>query len=130
MKSRLEELLCKASVAQPPDTLSRSSWLPYLPIVRVLMDERAHSLTAAVEWLVAQGEIAKKDQGMAYRSLRQILARREAKKLRLQARQQNGPPARSRPAPGPQAVAAAPPASTNSAATAAIPATATAAAKP
>lgn len=88
MKSRLEDLMQKASVAQPPDRLARSNWIPYLPIIRILMEERAHSLTAAVDWLVAQGEIPPKSQGMAYRALRQILARREAKQLLQLARVQ------------------------------------------
>ncbi|MES2737208.1 MAG: hypothetical protein V4672_12865 [Verrucomicrobiota bacterium] len=88
MKSRLEDLMQRASVAQPPDQLARSNWIPYLPIIRILMEERAHSLTAAVDWLVAQGEIPTKSQGMAYRALRQILARREAKQLRQLARAQ------------------------------------------
>lgn len=88
MKSRLEDLMQKASVAQPPGQLARSNWIPYLPIIRILMEERAHSLTAAVDWLVAQGEIPPKSQGMAYRALRQILARREAKHLRQLARAQ------------------------------------------
>lgn len=84
MNTRLEDLIQKASVAQPPSTLSRSSWTPYLPIIRILMEERAHTLMAAVEWLVGQGEIPPKRQGMAYRALRQILARRDAKRLRRQ----------------------------------------------
>lgn len=84
MKTRLEDLIQKASVAQPPSTLSRSNWTPYLPIIRILMEERAHTLMAAVEWLVGQGEIPQKRRGMAYRALRQILARRDAKRLRQQ----------------------------------------------
>lgn len=92
MKTRLEDLIQKASVAQPPEQLSRSNWTPYLPIIRILMEERAHTLIAAVEWLVAQGEIPKNEQAKAYRALRQILARREAKKLRQQARLHRPPP--------------------------------------
>ncbi|TDU64076.1 hypothetical protein EI77_04260 [Prosthecobacter fusiformis] len=107
MKTRLEDLIQKASVAQPPDTLSRSSWTPYLPIIRILMEERAHTLMAAVEWLVGQGEIPADRQAMAYRALRQILARREAKKHRQQARLQRQfqvpprPPAAASALPGP-----------------------------
>jgi len=97
MKTRLEDLIQKASVAQPPEQLSRSNWTPYLPIIRILMEERAHSLIAAVEWLVAQGEIPKNEQAKAYRALRQILARREAKKLRQQARLHRPPPPKTTP---------------------------------
>ncbi|MCW0218300.1 MAG: hypothetical protein OJI67_08255 [Prosthecobacter sp.] len=97
MKTRLEDLIQKASVAQPPEQLSRSNWTPYLPIIRILMEERAHSLIAAVEWLVAQGEIPKNEQAKAYRALRQILARREAKKLRQQARLHRPPPPKTPP---------------------------------
>ena len=86
MKSRLEDLLQKASLAQPPETLSRSGWTPYLPIIRVLMEERGYTLVAAVGWLVAQGEIEKSRQSTAYAALSQILARREAKKQRQQIR--------------------------------------------
>lgn len=111
MKTRLQELLQRASVAEPPETLSRSTWTPYLPIIRVLMEERSYTLTAAVEWLVVQGEIEKPRQGLAYRALRQLLARREAKKQRQQIRLQRQfhalvPPLPSAPA-GP---AGAPPA--------------------
>lgn len=90
MKNRLDVLMKKASTAQPPAVQARSTWLPYVPVVRVLMDQRAHSLQAAVEWLVRQGEIPQERQGMAYRALRQILARREAKRLRQQARALGG----------------------------------------
>lgn len=86
MKTRLDTLMKKASTAQPPAVQARSSWLPYVPVVRVLMEQRAHSLQAAVEWLVRQGEVPQDRQGGAYRALRQILARRDAKRLRQQAR--------------------------------------------
>lgn len=88
MKTRLEDLIKKAKVAQPPELIARSNWIPYLPILRILMEERAHSLMAAVEWLVVQGEIEKSRQAIAYRALRQILARREAKQNRQQLRLQ------------------------------------------
>lgn len=91
MKNRLDTLMKKASTAQPPDVQARSSWLPYVPVVRVLMEQRAHTLQAAVEWLVRQGEVPQDRQGGAYRALRQILARRDAKRLRLQARAQHTP---------------------------------------
>ncbi len=104
MKNRLEDLIQKASVAQPPETLSGSSWMPYLPIIRILMEERAHTLMAAVAWLVGQGEIDKSRQQVAYRALQAILARRQAKKLRQQARPQCQPrlrvPALAQGAPG------------------------------
>jgi hypothetical protein len=88
MKNRLEDLMQKASVAAPPELMSKSGWVPYLPILRILMEERGYTLMAAVHWLVQQGEIPASRHQVAYRGLSQILARREAKKVRQQIRMQ------------------------------------------
>ncbi len=88
MKNRLKYLMQKASVAEPPEMMSKSGWVPFLPIIRILMEERGYTLVTAVHWLVEQGEIPASRHGAGYRALAQILARREAKKRRQQSCQQ------------------------------------------
>lgn len=83
MNQPLNALMEKAARAEPPAILARSSWLAYVPVIQVLMTQRAFNLKAAVKWLVQQGEIAPAKEGCAYRALLQILTRRQKKAARL-----------------------------------------------
>lgn len=57
------ELMEKAKVARPK---KQGKYAAYLPIMRVLIQERAHSIKEATRWLVAQNEIPKANENNAY----------------------------------------------------------------
>lgn len=59
----LEQLMAKAKTARPE---KQEKYAVYLPIMRVLIEERAHSIKEATRWLVAQGEIPKANENGAY----------------------------------------------------------------
>jgi hypothetical protein len=78
VKTPIAQLLEKASSALPPQRPSRCSWAPFEPVIHQLR-ANGYDTAQAVDWLVAQGEITKANRDVAYRSLRQLLLRRQPK---------------------------------------------------
>lgn len=79
MKTPISQLLAEAAKALPPQKPSRSSWAPFAPVVTQLQ-ENGFDLTAAVDWLITKEQIEPSDRLKCYRSLRQLLERKNPNK--------------------------------------------------
>lgn len=77
----LSALLEKANQATPPETMgARSQYKQFIPVVKVLIEQRGFDLKSAVNWLVEMGELKQERVKLAYRSLSQVFQRIEKKK--------------------------------------------------
>lgn len=77
-KGNLKSLLERASNALPPQRPSKATYR-HLESAVTTLKERGFTTQDAVDWLINEGEIEPEKRESAYRSLRQLLIRRQPK---------------------------------------------------
>jgi len=75
-QTNLAALLRKAAEALPPQHPSKGSYARFEPVVRQLLANE-FNVSQAVDWLIEQKQIPAERRPSAYRSLRQLMHRRQ-----------------------------------------------------
>lgn len=80
MNEKLTSLMQKAKEADLNE--GRGRFNQFLPIIKILIEERGYNRIKAIQWLVDQGEIKQEDQLAAYQSITAYFCRMNKKGLK------------------------------------------------